>query len=126
LRPFARQRKLNVHTEGPTRRLDHILVVAVSSFSATVTTDGVDHVVHLEGELDIETRDEAYEACLGGASVSVVVDLSQLTFMDCAGYGCLVAAHRMLQLHGGSLRFRGPVGQPARLLCLLKTNQQSL
>jgi anti-anti-sigma regulatory factor len=46
----------------------------------------------------------------------VVVDMAHATFMDCSGYGGLVAARQMLQASGGSLTLRHQNGQPAQLL----------
>ncbi len=42
-----------------------------------------------------------------------------MTFMDCRGYGGLVAARQALQQEGGSLTLRNQSGQPAALLGLL-------
>ncbi len=44
-----------------------------------------------------------------------------MTFMDCCGYGALVAARRALRLEGGSLTLRNQSGQPAALLGLLSS-----
>ena len=59
------------------------------------------------------------QACVAGDVVAVVVEMAELTFMDCCGYAGLVAARRVLQEHGGSLTLRHEVGQPARLLAML-------
>jgi anti-anti-sigma regulatory factor len=50
----------------------------------------------------------------------VVVDLAETTFMDCCGYGGLVAARLVLEQRGGSLTVRNQTGQPARVLALLR------
>jgi len=76
-------------------------------------------LVHVSGKLDIATRNRCLEACLGADHVTVVVDMAALTFMDCAGYGGLLAARRGLQERGGSLTLRHASGQPARLLAML-------
>jgi anti-anti-sigma regulatory factor len=45
--------------------------------------------------------------------------MGEMTFMDCCGYGGLVAARTELQRHGGSLTLRNAAGQPAELLMML-------
>ena len=81
------------------------------------------HVVYLSGELDLNTRNTCLQACLTNADsdVHVAVDISALTFMDCAGYGSLIAARRGLQQQERTLTIINPTGQPARLLALLAT-----
>ncbi|MGZ4790460.1 MAG: STAS domain-containing protein [Ilumatobacteraceae bacterium] len=51
--------------------------------------------------------------------LTVVVDMTDLTFIDCCGYGALIAARRILTDLGGSLTMRNPADQPAFLLELL-------
>jgi anti-anti-sigma factor len=76
-------------------------------------------VVALAGELDLATRDVAYQACVRDQHIDVVVDLGGLTFLDCAGYGALMSARRVLLQRGGSLTLRNQTGLPARLLTLI-------
>ena len=76
-------------------------------------------VVALTGELDLATRQVAYDACVASESRDVVVDLGALSFMDCSGYGALMAAVSVLRSRGGSLTLRNVQGEPARLLLLI-------
>jgi anti-anti-sigma factor len=76
-------------------------------------------VVQIGGELDIATRNRARRACLDGRGKDVVVDMAEMTFMDCCGYGGLVAARQILQADGGSLTLNHQTGQPAALLVML-------
>jgi len=85
-------------------------------FIVGYSTDGVCRVVRFAGELDLLTRDLANRACLDGDHIAVVVDLAETTFMDCCGYGGLVAARLVLEQRGGSLTVRNQTGQPARVL----------
>ena len=85
----------------------------------SVSTDGENHVVNVSGELDVRTRQLVEQACLTGHDLAVVVEMSELTFMDCCGYAGLVAIRRALLERGGSLTLTNQVGQPARLLALL-------
>ena len=87
-------------------------------FSLSVSTRGDRRVVQISGELDIVTRRSVRQACLGGLD-NVEVEMADTTFMDCCGYGALVAARRALQEKGGSLTLCHQVGQPAELLTIL-------
>lgn len=87
-------------------------------FSVRGHLDDPTHVVEMTGELDLDSRDVAAHACTLPGQVHVVVDLTNLTFMDCAGYGSLVQARTILAGAGGSLSMTGAVGEPLRLLSL--------
>jgi anti-anti-sigma factor len=76
-------------------------------------------VVQIGGELDIATRNRARRACIDGRGKDVVVDMADMTFMDCCGYGGLVAAREALQADGGSLTLNHQNGQPAEFLVML-------
>lgn len=80
-------------------------------------------VVALAGELDLATRQVAYDACVASKSRDVVVDLGSVSFMDCSGYRALVAARSVLHSRGGSLTLRNVQGEPARLLLLIDEGQ---
>jgi anti-sigma B factor antagonist len=90
-------------------------------FALDVSRAGHTLVVRIAGELDVATRSVVRRACLTGRRRVVVVELADTTFMDCSGYGALVAARRVLQAHGGSLTLRNQSGQPADLLAMLAT-----
>jgi anti-anti-sigma factor len=78
-----------------------------------------ERVVTLSGDLDLESRPATYHACAGGDAACVIVDMAELTFMDCSGYDGLVTARASLHRRGGSLTLRNQSGQPAYLLGLL-------
>jgi anti-anti-sigma factor len=80
---------------------------------------GGQRFVRLSGELDIATREVVRRACLEGNALTVVVDMTDLTFIDCSGYGALIAVRRILTERGGSLTMLKQVGQPAALFGLL-------
>ncbi len=93
----------------------------VVNFSSRVTTEDDRLVVVLSGELDMDAREQATRACTFSEVRDVTVDLSGLSFMDCSGFGALVAARRILQGQGGSLSIRNcSPNEPARLLSLLE------
>src|ERR1700722_3604174 len=58
------------------------------------------HLVALSGELDIVSADFLTDALVEAAASTVVVDLSDLTFMDCRGIGALVAARNSILASG--------------------------
>jgi anti-anti-sigma factor len=95
------------------------LASSASNLRLRVSTDGGNHLVDVAGELDVRTRQLVEHACLTGHELSVVVDMSELTFMDCCGYAGLIAIRRALLAQGGSLTLTNQSGQPARLLDLL-------
>ena len=71
----------------------------------------VDHdevcVVHADGEVDIATAPllgRALEAGLTGGRPTVVVDMRQISFVDCTGIGLLTAARCRARAQGTRLR----------------------
>jgi anti-anti-sigma factor len=95
---------------------------------STGVTEGLHHddaaVLYLSGEVDLLTaptlRGRLYDAALGCERM-LVVDLSAVTFLDCAGLGPLLEARAYL---GGRLRLRGvpwPIRHVLRLTGLLAT-----
>jgi len=88
-------------------------------FTVNVSRAGRHHVVQMGGELDVATRHLVRQACSAGRRKVVVVEMADMTFMDCSGYGALVAARQALQEHGGSLTLCNPAGQPAELLTMM-------
>jgi anti-anti-sigma factor len=88
-------------------------------FTLSVSRRGTHRVVQVVGELDVGTRERVRQACVTGRRRVVVVEMADITFMDCCGYGALVAARGALQANGGSLTLRNQKGQPADLLTML-------
>lgn len=81
---------------------------------------GGSHVVHLVGELDVATRRLVSELADENSWTSdIVLDLRDLEFMDCCGFGAIVGLAKGLALRGRCLWLTGQVGEPARLLGLL-------
>ena len=74
-------------------------------------------VVRLGGELDLYNADEV-RAALGGAAAGnpecVVVDLTEVEFVDSTALGVLVEAHNAL--HEGGLRLAAPQLETRRAL----------
>jgi anti-sigma B factor antagonist len=84
------------------------------------TEDAGDTLVfRLRGSLDLATA-PTVRAALNDAtdndSHHIIVDLTQLEFLDSTGLGVLIGAHRRAAEHGGSLRLIVHDGSIARLL----------
>lgn len=94
----------------------------------SVCGDDIDdvRVVRLVGELDAAVREEVLRSLVDGDQRSVIVDLSQLVFMDCGGYGALVNALNLLDHRGASLTIVNATGQPTRLFELVGADQMDL
>jgi anti-sigma B factor antagonist len=104
-----------------------MLMSDVGRGESTTTTFGVRarfddplYVVAMSGELDLAARAHAIDACTANGHRDVLVDLSDLTFLDCAGHGAIDAARRILERRGGSLAVKNAVGEPRRLLALIE------
>lgn len=108
-----RTRDMRVETAIPSYQTDDL------TFSLRVSRRRFRRVVHIAGELDISTRNRAHESCLEGRGNVVIVEMGEMTFMDCSGYGGLVAARRTLKAHGGSLTLNHQTGQPAEFLDMI-------
>jgi anti-anti-sigma factor len=89
------------------------------TFTLGISTEGSYRVVEICGELDLAGRNLVIRACLADTDKAVVVEMAETTFMDCSGYGGLIAARQELQQRGGSLTLRNQAGQPAKLLDLV-------
>ena len=68
-------------------------------------------VLSLRGELDVSTIAIVQEAIAGVNGGTVVLDLTDLRFVDSAGIGCFARAHVALSEAGRALELRDP--QPA-------------
>ncbi len=85
-----------------------------SVFNLEVTTDEDVQVFVLRGELDVANAEEVKQA-LTAASGSVVVDLSELSFIDSSGLTALVHARDDVCGRGGRLVLRGANGSVRRV-----------
>ena len=91
--------------------LDHFATgefdAADTPLAVTVEDRGEVCVVHADGEVDIATAPllgRALEAGLAGGRPTVVVDLRQISFVDCTGIGLLTAARSRAGDQGTRLR----------------------
>jgi anti-sigma B factor antagonist len=68
--------------------------------------DGDTHVVAVAGEIDLFTAPEFKErvsAPIDAGRSSVIIDLSETTFIDSSSLGVLIGAHRRLKSRGAGL-----------------------
>lgn len=105
---------------GPTSELASAPVDPESLFTVRARFDNPLYVVMMSGELDLASRTAAIDACTSNDHLDVLVDLSGLVFMDCAGYGALVSSTTSLEHRGGSLVMMNPTAEPQRLLALVE------
>ncbi|MFL6052053.1 MAG: STAS domain-containing protein [Actinoallomurus sp.] len=78
--------------------------------------------VGLAGEIDATNVDRlrtALFAHIDDGRTQVVVDVSGLTFIDCAGLGAIRAAAAHAEVAGGSLRLDGRLHPPVRRILQL-------
>jgi anti-anti-sigma factor len=96
------------------------LAAPVPQLAVNLHLEGDRCVVHVTGELDLATRDQLFIASTAGNHPAMVIDLAGVTFMDCSGFGALVACRRVINSReGATLTIRGLTGQPARLFGLI-------
>jgi anti-sigma B factor antagonist len=81
--------------------------------------DGAQAAVALHGDLDIEAAPELralLTELLEAGVTALVIDVSDLEFMDSSGLGVLVSSHRRLSRYGGKLRVVGANHAVARVI----------
>ena len=83
--------------------------------------DGNAIIYRLRGSLDLATAPSLRAALLEAANEGkhdIIVDLSQLEFLDSTGLGALIGAHRRALEHGGRVRRIVNDGPIQRLLTI--------
>jgi anti-sigma B factor antagonist len=94
---------------------------------ASLTRQRPQAVLALEGELDVASASEATKRMLrldlrrGG---QLVLDLSELTFMDSTGIRLILKASQHAQVHGGELIVVRPPDNVMRVLELVGLDEQ--
>ena len=83
-----------------------------------VVCEGSHTVVHLDGELDLESKQELRNL-LEPLSGVVIVDLAKVTFVDSAAMGIIAFAGRHIADKGGELWLRAPAAVPRRSIELM-------
>jgi anti-anti-sigma factor len=83
-------------------------------FSLELVAKGDVQVFALRGELDVAHSEDVQHALMA-ATRSIVVDLSELTFIDSSGLTALLHAHDEITGRGGSFVVRGAKGSVRRV-----------
>jgi anti-sigma B factor antagonist len=95
--------------------------VTSAYLAVTVEHDAQQTIVRLRGELDVSNLDElrgVLDRLLRAAPLTIVVDLSGLSFADCGGLSVLIATRNQLAGLGGNFRVTSPQPLVRRLLAL--------
>ncbi len=82
---------------------------------AELADDAGDHQVRLAGELDLASTPELANRLVAIAGSTVILDLSDLTFIDARGLAALVEARHRIEGQGDRLELRGAQGLVARV-----------
>jgi anti-anti-sigma factor len=85
---------------------------------STTAHGGRVFVVSLSGDLDLATAGDlmpALTGLLGHDAISVIVDVSQLEFIDSSGLNALAVGSRMIKANGGSISVAAPSDHIARI-----------
>ena len=90
----------------------------MAHFEARTSAEAGRTVVALRGECDLAVSDQLTSALLAAVRTApvVVVDLSELTFLDSSGVHGLVTAHHAARDAGGRLYAVAPRGMVATVL----------
>jgi anti-sigma B factor antagonist len=73
-------------------------------------------VVSLHGQLDLANAERVRDALMAATAPTVVVDLSDLRFLDSSGIAALLSARSLITEAGRSFELRGARGVVRRVL----------
>lgn len=81
------------------------------SFTVRTETQDSSRIVRISGEVDLKTspqlRDELLAVVVAGEQQRIVVDLSDVRYMDSSGVGTIVEAKRRADKHGNRIILAG-------------------
>jgi anti-sigma B factor antagonist len=103
--------------------------VAADSADLSIQVDhlGPHPVVRLSGDVDVESSPALTETLTtvqaGLGAEPLVLDLTEVEFLDSSGLGVLVAAHQRASLQGGTLVLAGLHPRVAKVLRITKLNK---
>jgi anti-anti-sigma factor len=89
--------------------------VSAPEFRCAIEPSDEQTVVHLAGELDL-TGSETLLAAVADLDGRVVVDLTDVSFLDSAGMSAFAITHKRLVEAGGSFTLRAPRPHVRRVL----------
>ncbi|MHB8246894.1 MAG: STAS domain-containing protein [Acidimicrobiales bacterium] len=91
------------------------------TFAVVRETEGTSSIVRLKGEMDLRAATDLREALLKALAEgpgSVLLDLSELTFIDSTIISVLVMTRKRAQALGGEVRLRHVPGRIQRILAI--------
>jgi anti-sigma B factor antagonist len=98
--------------------------VGAAQFSVDVRADGgADATVVVRGDLDMVTAPHLSERAAEAASKNLVIDLSQVTFMDSTGLRALWTLRQNVTANGGRAMLRAPSSSVMRVLRTTKLDK---
>jgi anti-sigma B factor antagonist len=103
--------------------------VAVHSADLSIQVDtlGPSPLVRLSGDVDVESSlelTETLKAVLATTGTQpLVLDLTEVEFMDSSGLGVLVGVHQQAAVQGGTLILAGPHPRVAKILRITKLDK---
>ena len=95
------------------------------SFTVNITQEGAVTVLGLVGDFDLgglSTFNEAL-AAVDPSVAQVVMDLSELTFVDSTGLGCFARSQNELEARGAKLVIRDPSKAARRMIDIVDLGQ---
>jgi anti-sigma B factor antagonist len=99
----------------------------VANAEGALTRQRPQAVLALAGELDVANATEAYKRMLGlqlRPGGQLVLDLSELTFMDSTGIRLILQAGELARMHGAALVVVRPPAAVMRVLELVGLDEQ--
>jgi anti-sigma B factor antagonist len=105
---------------GGSRRVANGRLIVAGALEITVRHEQGVAIAAVIGDIDISTVSELREALvtLAGSGEALIVDLSEVTFIDSTGLGALIGAYRHAVARGGSLHAVCAQPQARKLLWL--------
>ena len=97
----------------------------MGTFASQVSRTNGQAIVRVQGEVDLYTAPQLWEAldiAIAGAPHELVIDLSEVTFLDSSGLSMLVRAHKRLRPFAGTVVIRGAAEQVSMALQVTKLN----
>ena len=97
----------------------------MDTFGTHATRQNGTAVVAVHGEIDLYTAPrlwDALDAAIAETPSELVIDLTDVTFLDSTGLNTLVRAHKRLQPISGSVVVRGASNQVFKVFELTKLN----
>jgi anti-sigma B factor antagonist len=101
----------------------------VEEFSVSVTVARAQTVLHLRGEVDCLSSpylQGVLDASIDSGHADVVLDLTELEFMDASGLRVIATAADRLELLGGALAIRSPSDMVVRMLDITGMSELTL